>query len=118
MLPVVLLLLMLEPLISPLRSLTIQKTFDMVLDQDCNGIISVRDTVQFKLDYFDNAATTINNINVEDILPSALSYVPGTTTSNGAPIADGGGSTPFILDEGGFNAGILAPRSVGSITYL
>lgn len=103
--------------ITPLPALAIQKNFELVLDQDCNGIISVRDTVRFRLDYFSNAAANINNVTVTDVLSPALGYVPGTTTLNGAPVADGGGSTPFVLDEGGFNAGTLGARTVSSITY-
>ncbi len=103
--------------IAPLPALSIQKTFDLILDQDCNGAISVNDTLRFKLDFFSNAARAISNVQVEDDLTPALQYVLGTTTLNGQPRADGGGSTPFILDEGGINTGTVNPRSVGSITF-
>lgn len=100
--------------IAPLRALMVQKTFDLQIDNDCNGIVSLGDRLRFELQYLSNAATSINGVNVQDNLPSALGYVLGSTTSNGSPISDGG---TFPLAGSGFNAGNLNPRAVGSLTY-
>lgn len=100
----------------PLRSLTLQKVFILTRDVDCTGTATPRDTVRFRLQFFNDSADPLSNIIVEDNLPSSVTYIPNSTLLNGSPIADGG-ATAFPLDEGGYQVGTLNPRSTGSLTF-
>src|SRR4029453_13041402 len=93
--------------IVPLPSLLIQKTFQLNEDADCTGTVTVNDTVEFKLQYFNQTVIPIQDIIVSDVLPAAVTYVPNTTLFNGNPLPDNSSSSPFPLDEGGFNTGEL-----------
>ncbi|MBI1880177.1 MAG: IgGFc-binding protein, partial [Chloroflexi bacterium] len=102
--------------IVPLPSLLLQKTFAVAEDVDCSGSITVGDTLQFKLQYFNETANIIRNVFVADALPGAVTYLPNTTLLNGALIPDNG-TTPFPLDEGGYNVGEAESFGTGSITF-
>ena len=103
--------------IVPLPSLVIQKTVGPLLkDADCTGTITLGDTIQFNLHYFNNSVGPINDVILEDDLPSSVTYVPNSTVVDGVVIPDNG-NTPFPLDEGGYYAGTLAERGSGSLTF-
>jgi uncharacterized repeat protein (TIGR01451 family) len=102
--------------IVPLPSLLLQKTFAIAEDVDCTGSVTVGDTVLFKLQYFNVTANAVRNVFVADTLPGRVTYVSNTTFLNGALIPDNG-TTPFPLDEGGYNVGQVERFSAGSITF-
>jgi uncharacterized repeat protein (TIGR01451 family) len=102
----------------PLPSLLLQKTFRLKLDSDCNGAITRGDTIQFKLQHFNNTINPIPNIIVTDTLPPEVTYQSNTTLLNGALIPDdSSGATPFPLDLGGYNVGDVPPKASGILTF-
>ena len=103
--------------IVPLPSVLIQKTFQLNEDADCTGTVTVNDTVEFKLQYFNQTVIPIHNIIVSDVLPAAVTYVPHTTLLNGNPLPDNSNSSPFPLDEGGYNTGELPALGQGFLTF-
>ncbi len=103
--------------IVPLRSLALQKTFTLLIDNDCSGGISLGDDVRFQLDYANDSATLLNTVTVSDTLPAALTYIANTTVQNGLPVADNSGPSPYPLDAGGLNTGNLNGFSAGVLTY-
>jgi uncharacterized repeat protein (TIGR01451 family) len=103
--------------IVPLPSLLIQKTFQFNEDADCTGTVTVNDTVEFKLQYFNQTVIPIHNIIVSDTLPAAVTYVPNTTLLNGNPLPENSTSSPFPLDESGFNTGELSALGQGLLTF-
>jgi uncharacterized repeat protein (TIGR01451 family) len=97
--------------------LLIQKTFQLNEDADCTDTITVNDTIEFKLQYFNQTVIPIHNIIVSDTLPAAVTYIPNTTLLNGNPLPDNGSGSPFPLDEGGFNTGELPALGQGFLTF-
>ncbi len=80
----------------------------------CDGTL---DTMQFRVDYENNNNNPFTNVFIADNLPLAAGYVPNSTVLNGLPVPDGGGTTPFPLDEGGFNIGTIPPQQTGFLTF-
>lgn len=103
--------------IVPLRSLAIQKTFNLLADMDCSGSISLGDAVRFQLEYINDSALIINNVIVSDTLPAALGYIPDTTVEDGQPVPDNGGSSPYPLDGSGLDTGSLPDFGTSILTY-
>lgn len=103
--------------IVPLRSLAIQKTFNLLADMDCSGSISLGDAVRFQLEYINDSALVINSVIVSDTLPSALVYIPNTTVEDGQPVPDNGGPSPYPLDRGGLDTGSLSEFGGSILTY-
>ncbi len=102
--------------IAPIQSLTIQKTYELIIDVDCNGTITPRDTVQFELLYLNNTASTVTGVIVQDILPDALSYVPDTIEVNGNPRLDASGATD-LFGEGLAVNDPIPPFEAGIVTF-
>ena len=101
----------------PLPSLLLQKTFRIKDDVDCTGTVTLGDTVEFKLQYFNNTANLVRSVIISDTLPSAVTYVPNSTQLNNIPLADGSNGTPFLFDEGGYNVGDIPPVEDGFVTF-
>jgi uncharacterized repeat protein (TIGR01451 family) len=105
--------------IVPLPSLLLQKT-DAPQDRDCTGTVTLNDTINFRLKFFNNSVATIRNIIIVDALPPEVSYVPGTARLNGSTgssIPDSSSGTAFPFDEGGVNVGDLSSRETGFVTF-
>ena len=103
--------------IVPLPSLLLQKTFKVSDDADCTGTVTLGDTVEFKLQYFNNTVNPVRNVTITDALPSAVTYVPNSTILNNMPLADATNGTPFLLDEGGYNVGDMPALETGFLTF-
>ena len=103
--------------IVPLPGLLLQKTFTLANDIDCSGGISLNDTVRFKLQYFNNTVNDINDVVIKDTLPTELTYIPGSTLINNAPLPDDGSGTPFPLDDGGHTISVVGHGQSGFITF-
>lgn len=103
--------------IVPLPSLLLQKTFKLHDEADCNGTVTLNDTVEFKLQYFNNTANPIRGVIISDDLPTTVSYIPNSIRLNGVYLPDSSSGTPFVFDEGGYNVGDLPPLGSGSITF-
>jgi len=103
--------------IVPLRSLAIQKTFSLLTDVACSGSISLGDGVRFQLESTNDSATPLNSVVVADILPSALTYIPGTTVEDGVQVPDNGSGSAYPLDGSGLNTGLLDQFGASILTY-
>ncbi|MFN8454879.1 MAG: hypothetical protein U0401_09465 [Anaerolineae bacterium] len=103
--------------IVPLPSLLLQKTFKLHDEADCNGTVTLNDTIEFKLQYFNNTANPVRGVILSDDLPATVSYVPNSTRLSGVLLPDNSSGTPFIFDEGGFNVGDLPPLASGAVTF-
>jgi uncharacterized repeat protein (TIGR01451 family) len=73
------------------------------------GVVSGRD-LTYTLDVSVPAASggVAPAVRLADTLPAGVTYRSGSTTRDGAPVADAASGTPFPLDEGGLNLGDLA----------
>lgn len=58
------------------------------------------DVLEYRLTAATNSGSTLTSAAITDEIPTYSTYVNGSTTLNGNPVADAGG-TPFPLDEGG-----------------
>jgi uncharacterized repeat protein (TIGR01451 family) len=56
-------------------------------------------------------------VRLADTLPAGVSYRTGSTTRDGAPVADAASGTPFPLDEGGLDLGDLALGAVTRVQF-
>ncbi len=65
-------------------------------------------------------AVAANEVLVNDQLPPALEYVPGSATRDGAPISDVAGQSPFANGPGliGKNIGTVEPGARVELSYL
>jgi hypothetical protein len=94
--------------IVPLPSLLIQKPFN---NEICTGTVTVNDTVEFKLQYF-NQLLSYHNIVVSD--PARRSITPDHLF-NGNLLDNSSVALP--LDESGFNTGELPALGKGLLTF-
>lgn len=99
------------------------KTGNLFTDLNSNGLYNIGDVVQFKIGIANQGlVATTGSYNVQDLLPSYVTYVAGSTqlTVPGpvvTSIADAG-STTFPLDEGGKNVTLtLNPGQEAYVTF-
>ena len=69
--------------------------------------------VTYTIDYVNNGATTINSVTIVDPIPPACSYVPGTTSLNGAVVTP----DPYANGQISVPVGSLAPGAGGTIVF-
>lgn len=87
-------------------------------DLNSDGNVNPGDTLEYTIHSVDAGALALTNINVVDTLPSTLTYVPGSTTLDGVPVADDSvGSTVFPLDEGGITIPTLGPGASVDVVF-
>ncbi|MBI5504690.1 MAG: DUF11 domain-containing protein, partial [Deltaproteobacteria bacterium] len=94
---------------------TLAKTSSLYTDAAPAGL-SLGDTLEYTITLNNQGLVAIGNAVVVDPLPVALSYIPGSTTRDGNPIADSG-VTPFPLDESGYTIPIIPRRGSTSLTF-
>ncbi len=94
---------------------TVIKTSEILVDNGAPGL-SVGDRLRYNITINNHGLVAIGNTLVTDSPPPALSYIPGTTTRDGNPIADQG-TTPFPLDESGIIIPILPRKTSTTISY-
>jgi uncharacterized repeat protein (TIGR01451 family) len=103
--------------IVPLRAPSIQKSYTLIEEGYNCGPEPPGNTVQFRLQAFNDSSVPIPDAIVSDTLPAGVSYVPGSTTRDGSPVPDDSSGTPFPLDEEGLAIGDLPGLGVITITY-
>ncbi len=87
------------------------------MDVNGNGSLDPGDTLLFTLTVESTGTTDVLDVVIADDPDPNTTYVPNSTFRDGStPIPDSG-STPFPLDEGGFNLGTLSPGQTLSVTY-
>jgi uncharacterized repeat protein (TIGR01451 family) len=99
---------------APLPAVT--KRSQLITDLNGDGRIGWGDTVEYTITVTNGSALTITNPVVKDTLPANVSYVTGSTTTNAVAIADSG-TTPFPLDESGFQLGSIAANSAAIVKF-
>jgi putative ABC transport system permease protein len=77
------------------------------------------DTVRVELVLANNSAQPANEVVIRDEPPPPLTYVPGSTTMDGARVADPGGDSPLAQGAAklGLNLGTIAPRTSVTVAY-
>ncbi len=100
---------------SPLPA--VSKRSQLVTDLNSDGRIGWGDTVSYSIVLTNGSAFAISNLVVRDVLPTNVTYVSSSTTSNGFSVADSG-TTPFPLDESGFQITVLPTGSSRTLSFL
>ncbi len=95
---------------------TVSKHSQLAVDLNGDGRIGWGDTVTYSIMLTNGATLTISNLVVKDSLPTNVTYVSHSTTSNGVGVADSG-TTPFPLDEGGFQIVSLPPGGTSTLIF-
>lgn len=89
-------------------------------------IIGTNDIVQYTVTVKNTGNVNAGNFTITDTVPAGVAYIPGSTTMNGIPVADGpGGTFPFATSatanssDQAAGSGILSTyASVGSPTCV
>ena len=81
--------------------------------------IATGEAATFTLTIVNPTADPVHEVVVNDEPPPPFSYVPASTTLDGAPVADRGGQSPLAqgLARSGLNIGTVAPRTERMLTY-
>jgi uncharacterized repeat protein (TIGR01451 family) len=110
--------------ILPATAMIVQKDWTLTGDDDNDGMPDPGDDVQWSVEINDAGSTALTNTIANDPLPSGVTYVPGSTTidtgSGPVPVPDHAVppfATPFPLDEGGYDAGTIAPGATVTIAF-
>jgi len=77
------------------------------------------DTARIELVLSNNSAHPANEVVIRDEPPPALSYVPGSTTVDGARVPDPGGDSPLAQGAAklGLNLGTVRPKTSVTVAY-
>ena len=95
---------------------TVSKRSQLAVDLNGDGRIGWGDTVAYTIVLTNGSAFAISNLVVKDVLPTNVTYVSSSTTSNGVSVADSG-ATPFPLDESGFQITSLPASSTRTLSF-
>ena len=87
--------------IPTLASFDGSKTYSAVAG-DADGRIEPGETIEYTLTLVNGSFNAVRAITLLDPLPANVTYVPNSTTLNGAPVPDNGIGTPFPLDAPGY----------------
>lgn len=84
-----------------------------------SGRLERAETVRVILTVDNRSTVPANEVVVRDLPPEPLVYEPGTTTLNGRPLRDPGGTSPLAqgLAKTGLNIGTLEPGASARIVY-
>src|SRR5205807_2632776 len=63
------------------------------------------DTVDFQMVLTTGGGSSVNNVNISDVLPGGLTFVTGSVTQNGSAASDN------LVTGSGINLGTLSPNS-------
>jgi putative ABC transport system permease protein len=77
------------------------------------------DTARVELVLANDGAQPANEVVIRDEPPPPLTYVPGSTTVDGAPVADRAGGSPLAQGEAklGLNLGTVPPKTKVTVAY-
>lgn len=91
------------------------KKFDLVGDVNSNGKVDPGDTIEFTINIKNQGEVVLGNVNINDIVPSGVTYVAGSGKINGTSIGDDGAGTIFAFDNDRINNGIDGGKNIGNI---
>ncbi|MEY2857957.1 MAG: hypothetical protein RLZZ74_2269, partial [Cyanobacteriota bacterium] len=97
--------------VPPLPLSTASKQAELAIDLNNNSKVNPGDTLKYTIDVKNNGLTNLSNVEMTDTVSTGASYIPGSATVNGIPIADDATGTPFPFDDDGINHG----RNIGNI---
>lgn len=98
----------------PLPASSVRKTSILLNDLDHSGTITPGDELQYSITTTNDGVVPLGNVVVSDIVPAGTTYVAGSTTLNGNPVADETGTvTEFPLDD--LNTGTDEGLATGNI---
>jgi uncharacterized repeat protein (TIGR01451 family) len=112
--------------IVPLPEFDAGKTAALAVDANGDGVVSPGDTLRYTIVVNNASRTPLVAMNLKDLLPATLSYVPGTlsytlTPHAGTPSAAVGfeddGATAFALDDAGMTLPTLEGGAVFTVTF-
>lgn len=83
---------------TPVPRFRTDKSYTVVDDEDGDGQADPGDTVAYTILISQIGAVPATDLHVYDTIPELTSYVEGSTTVAGEPVADDGEGTPFPLD--------------------
>ena len=102
----------------PFPIASVEKTSAHVVDDNSNGLIDWGDTIEYTITVNNDGVIVLGGVVAFDPLPTGSTYVPGSTTLNGAPVADEiSPATPYPLDEGGLAMPVIPPSEFTTITF-
>jgi len=84
----------------PSAEIYVQKLVTQLLDADASGSNTPNDTMRYQLIITNDGVLNLSNINVTDLIPDGLSYVPGSITSSAAVSASVSGRNVHISIAG------------------
>ncbi len=104
----------------PFPIASVEKTSAHVVDDNSNGLVDWGDTIEYTITVNNDGVIVLGGVVAFDPLPTGTTYVPGSTTLNGAPVADETvppATTEYPLDEGGFAMPVIPPADFSTITF-
>ena len=104
----------------PFPIASVEKTSAIVVDENSNGLIDWGDTLEYTIIVNNDGVIVLGGIVAFDGLPTGTEYVLGSTTLNGAPVADDTvppAATEFPMDETGLPIPVIPPTEFSTITF-
>ena len=101
----------------PFPTIDVQKDAAIVGDTG-DGQAVPGDIITYTVSITNRGISPVDDLTVNDQVPANTTYVLGSTTANGSPIADAPTGTPFPLDEGGLAVPpVLSVGETRTVTY-
>lgn len=112
----------------PTTSLVVTKNHLIANDLNSDGNVNPGDVIEYTITAVDAGAADLTNVSAEDVLPSTVTYVPGTTTLRvidpavsppaASPVDDDTvGATAFPVDETGVAIGGIAAGGSAELKF-
>ena len=98
--------------IFPFTALSVAKSASLVNDVNGNGLVEPGDQLEYLVSISDAGNLALLSVVMNDPVPANTSYVPSTTTVDGASVADDTvppAATGYPFDETGYSLGTINP---------
>src|SRR6266540_5366599 len=104
------------------QTMTLSKSVENITTGSDGTIASQGDILVYTIIVNNTSTANFINTRLYDNIPAGVSYVTGSTTLNGASVADASGKMPFASSGGlikspTYGAGILAPNKSVTVTF-
>ncbi len=107
-------------IVGNLPLLDVQKTVVLANDLNANNAPDPDDTLLYTFTVTNTADQPATNVMLTDLIPANTTYVPASTTLNGAAVADLSGASPLVsgmqVNSMGEVAGTVAANSTAEVT--
>jgi uncharacterized repeat protein (TIGR01451 family) len=90
---------------------------DLTLTKQAPAAVATSQRFTYVLSVANAGSGAAEAVTLVDALPAGVSYVAGSTTLNGAPVADSGAGTSFPLDGSGLGLGALAAGATVEVRF-